>query len=183
MIARWRRCRRRAPRGERSPWPGTRRPGCRRRPSTVSSLRGRYSVRHLAPLARSALCTLRDVHLNELTTPALIVEAAGPRRQSGNHEPSAPRAAAPAARQGPQVHPVGQPAKRRWATAPSPAPPSRDGGNGRAGLGDDLLLANEVVDATRLGVLVEAGARVTHGGRFRRHHRRRRRRWRARGTH
>ncbi len=30
-----------------------------------------------------------------------------------------------------------------------------------AGLGDDLLLANEVVDATRLGLLVDAGAKVT----------------------
>ncbi|MFZ0249404.1 MAG: alanine racemase [Acidimicrobiales bacterium] len=30
-----------------------------------------------------------------------------------------------------------------------------------AGLGDDLLLANEVVDASRLGVLTRAGARVT----------------------
>jgi D-serine deaminase-like pyridoxal phosphate-dependent protein len=34
-------------------------------------------------------------------------------------------------------------------------------GMARAGLGDDLLLANEVVDATRLGVLVRGGARVT----------------------
>ncbi|MGH9096569.1 MAG: alanine racemase, partial [Acidimicrobiales bacterium] len=34
-------------------------------------------------------------------------------------------------------------------------------GMARAGLGDDLLLANEVVDATRLGVLVDGGARVT----------------------
>jgi D-serine deaminase-like pyridoxal phosphate-dependent protein len=34
-------------------------------------------------------------------------------------------------------------------------------GMARAGLGDDLLLANEVVDATRLGVLVRDGARVT----------------------
>jgi D-serine deaminase-like pyridoxal phosphate-dependent protein len=31
----------------------------------------------------------------------------------------------------------------------------------RAGLGHDLLLANEVVDASRLGALVRAGARVT----------------------
>ena len=31
----------------------------------------------------------------------------------------------------------------------------------RAGLGDDLLLANEVADATRLGALARAGARVT----------------------
>jgi D-serine deaminase-like pyridoxal phosphate-dependent protein len=31
----------------------------------------------------------------------------------------------------------------------------------RAGLSDDLLLANEVVDATRLGALVRGGARVT----------------------
>lgn len=30
-----------------------------------------------------------------------------------------------------------------------------------AGLGDDLLLANEVVDATRLGVLAAGGARIT----------------------
>ena len=34
-------------------------------------------------------------------------------------------------------------------------------GMARAGLSDDLLLANEVVDATRLGVLVRDGARVT----------------------
>jgi D-serine deaminase-like pyridoxal phosphate-dependent protein len=34
-------------------------------------------------------------------------------------------------------------------------------GMARAGLDDDLLLANEVVDATRLGALVQSGARVT----------------------
>jgi D-serine deaminase-like pyridoxal phosphate-dependent protein len=34
-------------------------------------------------------------------------------------------------------------------------------GMARAGLGDDLLLANEVVDAARLGALVRRGARVT----------------------
>lgn len=34
-------------------------------------------------------------------------------------------------------------------------------GMARAGLGDDLLLANEVVDATRLGELVKMGAQVT----------------------
>jgi D-serine deaminase-like pyridoxal phosphate-dependent protein len=34
-------------------------------------------------------------------------------------------------------------------------------GMARVGLAEDLLLANEVVDATRLGVLVRAGARVT----------------------
>jgi D-threonine aldolase len=34
-------------------------------------------------------------------------------------------------------------------------------GMARAGLGQDLLLANEVVDATRLGVLVRQGVRVT----------------------
>jgi D-serine deaminase-like pyridoxal phosphate-dependent protein len=34
-------------------------------------------------------------------------------------------------------------------------------GMARAGLGDDLLLANEVVDATRLGALRRSGARVT----------------------
>jgi D-threonine aldolase len=34
-------------------------------------------------------------------------------------------------------------------------------GMARAGLGEDLLLANEVVDASRLGALVREGARVT----------------------
>jgi D-serine deaminase-like pyridoxal phosphate-dependent protein len=34
-------------------------------------------------------------------------------------------------------------------------------GMAAAGLGDDLLLANEVVDATRLGALVRQGARIT----------------------
>ena len=34
-------------------------------------------------------------------------------------------------------------------------------GMAAAGLGEDLLLANEVLDARRLGALVEAGARVT----------------------
>jgi len=34
-------------------------------------------------------------------------------------------------------------------------------GMAEAGLGQDLLLANEVLDASRLGTLVEAGARVT----------------------
>ena len=34
-------------------------------------------------------------------------------------------------------------------------------GMAQAGLGDDLLLANEVADATRLGALARAGARVT----------------------
>jgi D-serine deaminase-like pyridoxal phosphate-dependent protein len=34
-------------------------------------------------------------------------------------------------------------------------------GMAAAGLGQDLLLANEVLDARRLGAVVEAGARVT----------------------
>src|SRR5580658_10014438 len=34
-------------------------------------------------------------------------------------------------------------------------------GMARAGLGQDLLLANEVVDATRMGALARTGARVT----------------------
>ena len=34
-------------------------------------------------------------------------------------------------------------------------------GMARAGLGDDLLLANEVADASRLGALARAGARIT----------------------
>src|SRR5215472_10961679 len=34
-------------------------------------------------------------------------------------------------------------------------------GMAAAGLGDDLLLANEVLDARRIGALVDGGARVT----------------------
>ena len=55
-----------------------------------------------------------------------------------------------------------RPARRRRATPGSPAPPSREmEGMARAGLGEDLLLANEVADATRLGALARPGARVT----------------------
>ncbi len=56
----------------------------------------------------------------------------------------------------------------------------RDRGLAAAGLGDDLLLANEVVDATRLAGAGGRRAPGHRGGRLRRDGRRRCRRWRAR---
>ena len=44
-------------------------------------------------------------------------------------------------------------------------------GLARAGLGTDLLLANEVLDASRLGALAEAGHRITVAGPHRRERR------------
>ena len=58
--------------------------------------------------------------------------------------------------------PGSPPCKPRPGTPLSPARPSpRSRAWSGPGLADDLLLANEVVDATRLGALVRGGARVT----------------------
>jgi D-serine deaminase-like pyridoxal phosphate-dependent protein len=97
----------------------------------------------------------------DLQTPALLIE-----QPSLRHNLDTMSAALPGARLRPHVkaHKCSSLAKRQH-------------GNGHrgftcatiremevmaaAGLGEDLLLANEVLDARRLGVLVDAGARVT----------------------
>ena len=97
----------------------------------------------------------------ELTTPALLVDAAG---LEANLDTMA--AALPGARMRPHVkaHKCTALAVRQAAyghTGFTCATVAEMEGMARAGLGDDLLLANEVADATRLGALARAGARVT----------------------
>ena len=98
---------------------------------------------------------------SELTTPALLVDA---RRLEGNI--GAMAEALPGARLRPHVkaHKCTGLAKRQLAAGHSGftcATVREMEGMARAGLGEDLLLANEVVDATRLGALSRTGARVT----------------------
>jgi D-serine deaminase-like pyridoxal phosphate-dependent protein len=103
------------------------------------------------------------MRLDQLTTPALLVDVA---MFAANVDAMA------AARPGPALRPH---VKAFKSTAMARAVRDRGGhrafccatiremeGMASAGLGDDLLLANEVVDARRLGALVEAGnARLT----------------------
>ena len=101
------------------------------------------------------------MHVSELQTPALVVDAEALRANLGTMAAALPgprlrphvkahKCTALAARQAAAGHPGFTCATIREAE-----------GLAAAGLGDDLLLANEVVDATRLGALVAAGARVT----------------------
>src|ERR1700732_2994948 len=99
--------------------------------------------------------------MQQLTTPALVVQSdlldanlsvmsdALPGRRLRPHV-KAHKCTALAARQAELGH-----------TAFTCATIAEMEGMARAGLGDDLLLANEVVDAGRLGDLVRSGARVT----------------------
>ena len=73
--------------------------------------------------------------------------------------PRLPGPAAAPARQGAQDHRARRAAGRGRATPASPAPPIREvEGMAAAGLGEDLLLANEVLDARRLGALTRRGS-------------------------
>ena len=102
-----------------------------------------------------------DVRISELTTPALIVDAD---RLDANLRTMAE--ALPGDRLRPHVK-----AHKCTALAGRQKEAGHSGftcatvremeGMAQAGLGDDLLLANEVADATRLGALARAGARVT----------------------
>jgi D-serine deaminase-like pyridoxal phosphate-dependent protein len=101
------------------------------------------------------------VHLGELTTPALVVQRdrldrnlktmaeARPGRSLRPHV-KAHKCTALAARQADAGHPG-------FACATI----AEMEGLSRAGLDDDLLLANEVLDASRLGALVQRGSRVS----------------------
>jgi D-serine deaminase-like pyridoxal phosphate-dependent protein len=101
------------------------------------------------------------VRLDQLTTPALIVD-----RAAFEANVSTMAAAWPGTRLRPHVKAFKSTAlARRLAdnghTGFCCATVREMEGMARAGLGDDLLLANEVLDCTRLGALVEAGAHVT----------------------
>ncbi len=99
--------------------------------------------------------------LAELTTPALVVDAA-----AFDHNLAAMTAALPGDRLRPHVkaHKSTAIAKRQHAAGHTNftcATVREVEVMAAAGLGDDLLLANEVVDATRLGKVAAGGARVT----------------------
>jgi D-threonine aldolase len=101
------------------------------------------------------------VHTTELTTPALLVE-----RIVFDHNVATMSEALPGSRLRPHVkaHKCTQLAAQQAVAGHRNFTCATIGemeGMARAGLGDDLLLANEVVDATRLGALVQSGARVT----------------------
>ena len=101
------------------------------------------------------------MRISDLTTPALIVDAA---QLDANLRTMAE--ALPGARLRPHVkaHKCTALATRQKEVGHSSftcATMREMEGMVHAGLSDDLLLANEVADATRLGVLVRAGARVT----------------------
>lgn len=101
------------------------------------------------------------MNASELQTPALVVDAA-----AFDHNLATMAAALPGDRLRPHVK-----AHKTTAVAARQAGAGHRGftcatireveGMAAAGLGADLLLANEVVDARRLGAVVEAGARVT----------------------
>ncbi|MEY2426540.1 MAG: hypothetical protein QOI61_2112 [Actinomycetota bacterium] len=97
----------------------------------------------------------------DLVTPALVVDAA-----TFDHNLATMAAALPGARLRPHVKATKSTAlaKRQVAAGHTNftcATVREVEGMAAAGLGDDLLLANEVVDATRLGAVAKTGARVT----------------------
>jgi D-serine deaminase-like pyridoxal phosphate-dependent protein len=101
------------------------------------------------------------VNVTELVTPALVVEA-----DALEHNLATMAGALPGARMRPHVK-----AHKSTALAARQADAGHPGftcatiaeveGMAAAGLGRDLLLANEVVDARRLGAVASSGARVT----------------------
>jgi D-serine deaminase-like pyridoxal phosphate-dependent protein len=101
------------------------------------------------------------VHVSELQTPALVVDPV-----ALDHNLAVMAAARPGARLRPHVK-----AHKTTALAARQAVAGHNGftcatireveGMAAAGLGSDLLLANEVVDARRLGAVVAGGGRVT----------------------
>ena len=99
--------------------------------------------------------------INDLQTPALIVE-----RSLLNENVQLMSSAHPGARLRPHVKAHKTTALARLQVAAGHhsftcATIREVEGMAAAGLGSDLLLANEVLDATRLGKVVESGARVT----------------------
>jgi D-serine deaminase-like pyridoxal phosphate-dependent protein len=101
------------------------------------------------------------VKIGDLTTPALLVEASV---LEGNLTAMAAALPGPRLRPHVKAHKCTSLAARQAAHGHRSftcATITEMEGMARAGLGDDLLLANEVVHAERLGALVRSGARVT----------------------
>jgi len=101
------------------------------------------------------------VKLADVPTPALVVDAA-----AFDHNVATMAAVHPGPRLRPHVKAFKSTALARRLVAAGHrafccATVREVEGMARGGLGDDLLLANEVLDCSRLGALVDAGARVT----------------------
>ena len=104
---------------------------------------------------------MRDVRISELQTPALVVDA-----HDLEHNLRTMAAVLPGPRLRPHVkaHKCTALARRQAAAGHRSftcATIREVEGMAAAGLGEDLLLANEVLDARRLGAVVATGARVT----------------------
>ena len=101
------------------------------------------------------------MHVSELQTPALIVDSA---LLDANIALMAKSHPGPRLRPHVKAHKTTELARRQVAaghTGFTCATIREVEGMAAAGLGGDLLLANEVADARRLGVVVDSGARVT----------------------
>jgi D-serine deaminase-like pyridoxal phosphate-dependent protein len=101
------------------------------------------------------------VHINEVQTPALVVDHAALQRNLARMAKARP---GPALRPHVKAHKCSALARRQAAEghrAFTCATVREVEVMAGAGLGDDLLLANEVLEMGRLGALVDDGARVT----------------------
>ncbi|HEX3908987.1 MAG TPA: alanine racemase [Mycobacteriales bacterium] len=101
------------------------------------------------------------MQLSDLPTPAIVVDEAALERNLTTMSDARPGAAL---RPHVKAHKTTELARRQYAHGHhgfTLATVKECVGMAAAGLGDDLLLANEVLDMTRLGEIVEAGARVT----------------------
>lgn len=101
------------------------------------------------------------MRIDDLPTPALIIDG---RRLEANLERMAARLPGNRLRPHVKAHKSTELAKRQRAHGHDlfcAATIREIEGMAQAGLGEDLLLANEVVDASRLGEVVRSGARVT----------------------
>jgi D-threonine aldolase len=101
------------------------------------------------------------MQLSDLPTPALVVDEGALARNLATMSEAHPGAAL---RPHVKAHKTTELARRQHANGHhgfTLATVRECVGMAEAGLGDDLLLANEVLDMTRLGAIIEAGARVT----------------------
>ncbi|ALE74250.1 metal-activated pyridoxal enzyme [Pseudonocardia sp. EC080625-04] len=101
------------------------------------------------------------MRLTDLTTPALVVDAGALEANLADMAAALP---GPRLRPHVKAHKTTELSRRQLAHGHAGftcATVREVEGMAAAGLGTDLLLANEVLDARRLGAVVEAGARVT----------------------
>jgi len=101
------------------------------------------------------------LHLSDLTTPALLVDEGALERNLATMSERRPGAAL---RPHVKAHKTTELARRQYAHGHhsfTAATVREVVGMAEAGLGEDLLLANEVLDTRRLGAVVQRDARVT----------------------